>query len=303
MTGQAEACPSAEIRQSKGNPEEWIHGHRGSGHEDVGLAKVVSAARLMKAPPQRNRSMTRIRNFLPLAVAALIGAAILGAPTQANAAFQLALQEAGINGGAITVVSSGSDFQAGGITFSGVYGDFTVSILGGTSNNGALQSNILSSTTSVTNNDGAGKTLNLFVTQTNYTLPTGTSLAVESGLGGSLIGISTVTLAGIFQAYADKNNNALGLTDFTNGTQTATQSGTTYDTGSAVGAFTRLATPYSLTSVARLTISAGGTVNYSDHVNVTATPEPATVVLALTGLPVLGIGSWLRRRKVKTQDC
>ena len=83
MTGQAEAWPATEIKQPKGNPKEWIHGHRGSGHEDAGLAMVVSAARLMTALSQRNCSMIRFRNLLPLAVAALVGAAILGAPTRA----------------------------------------------------------------------------------------------------------------------------------------------------------------------------------------------------------------------------
>jgi hypothetical protein len=242
----------------------------------------------------------RIRNYLPL-LAVLVGTAILGAPTSARATFQLALQEAGVNGGAITVVASGSDFQAGGIFFSGVYGDFTVSILGGTSNNGATMSNLLSSTTSVTNNDGTGKVLNLYVTQTNYTLPAGSPLVFESGLGGSLIGGSTVGLTGIFQAYADAGNNAFGTTDFTNGPQNATQTGTTFDTGSAASLFNR-AGSYSLTSVASLEINGGGTVNYSDHINVTATPAPAGVVLALTGLPFLGIGTWLRRRKVKVQN-
>ena len=44
--------------------------------------------------------MFRIRNFLPL-VAALVGAAILGVPTQVRAEFRLSLQEAGVNGGAV----------------------------------------------------------------------------------------------------------------------------------------------------------------------------------------------------------
>jgi hypothetical protein len=245
--------------------------------------------------------MLRFRNFLRLATAVLVAAAVSQA-SPARATFQLALQEAGVNGGAITVVQSGTDFQAGGISFSGVYGDFTVSVLGGTSTNGALLSTLLSSTTNVTNNDGAAAhTLHLYVTQTNYTLPAGTNLNVESGLGGSTT-TGTVAFPGIFQGYADKNNNAFGLADFTNGPQTAVPTGTTFDTGSATGLFPRLGTPYSLTSVANLTLGAGAIVNYSDHIKVTAVPAPAAVVLALTGLPFLGIGTWLRRRKVQVQD-
>src|SRR5260370_26842748 len=78
--------------------------------------------------------MNRFRNFLPL-VAALAVPAVLGAPSQAHASFQIALQEAGVNGGAITMVSSGADFTSA--SFTGTYGDFTVSIFGGTSDNGA----------------------------------------------------------------------------------------------------------------------------------------------------------------------
>ena len=34
----------------------------------------------------------------------------------------------------------------------------------------------------------------------------------------------------------------------------------------------------------------------------TAVPAPAGVVLALYGLPFLGLGTWLRRRKVNVQN-
>src|SRR5262245_21764982 len=143
--------------------------------------------------------MIRFRKFLLGAV--LVGATVLAAPTQARAAFKLFLQEAGVNGGAIKEVQSGADFS--NITFSGVYGDFTVDILGGSSHNGSVLSDLLSSTTRVTNNSGTTQTLKLYVSQTDYTLPVGSPLVVESGLGGS-VNVGTVGLNGIFQAYADK---------------------------------------------------------------------------------------------------
>ena len=93
------------------------------------------------------------------------------------------------------------------------------------------------------------------------------------------------------------------MTQFTNGPQNDTQLGSTFDTGSAVGSFNRTSTnsPYSLTSVANLTLSGNGVVNYSDHVNVTYTaPAPAGLVLALAGLPVFGLGAYIRRRRAVT---
>jgi len=144
-------------------------------------------------------------------------------------------------------------------------------------------------------------TLQLYVSQTNYTLPVGTPLLVESGLGGSVEN-GTLGLTGIFQAYADSGNTLLGM-GYTNGAQNATADGSSFDTGSASGLFNRGVTNYSLTSVVTFTLSEGGLANFSDHVKVTAAPEPGAVALALTGLPFLGIGNWLRRRKVKVQDC
>src|SRR5215468_5514297 len=130
-------------------------------------------------------------------------AALLGFSSPASAILQIFLQE---DGGAITSVGTGADFMS--VSFTGGFGpggvggtDFTVNILGASSDNGASLSDLLSSTVSVKNNTGATHTLNLWATQTNYSLPTGSPLSVESGLGGS-VNTGTVGLTDIFQAYA-----------------------------------------------------------------------------------------------------
>jgi hypothetical protein len=219
----------------------------------------------------------------------------------ARATLEIALQEAGVNGGAITVVAStATDFSS--VSTTTTYGDFTVTIFGGSSTNAATKSSLLSSTVSIVNNNAAKETLQLWVSQNNYTLPAGTPLAVESGLGAT-VNLGTVTLTGIFQAWADKNNNLMGTADFTNGPQNAAQTGSTLDTGSANGSFSRTGM-YSVTSMANFVMSGGGNVNFADHVNLAppvTVPAPAGVLLALTGLPVLGIGGWLRRRKTERQ--
>jgi len=238
--------------------------------------------------------------------AALVGAAILGTATPAHAAIQVYAQEAGVNGGNVTQIGTiGADFTSA--SFSGTYGDFTLTIFGAASHNGVTLSDLLSASVTVANNDlSGGHTLILYASQNNYTLPAGSPLRVESGMSGT-VNSGTISGTGVFQAYADKNNNLLAtgtptggaaITDFTNGPQTAIPTGSTFDTGSAVGTFARTGM-YSVTSRATFVVSAGGSGNFSSHVNLTAVPAPAGVVLALAGLPCLGIGAWVRRRKVK----
>jgi hypothetical protein len=236
-------------------------------------------------------------NRFRLAAPSLALLALLVAANPSRATLEIALQEAGVNGGAIHVVKTGGNFTD--VTFTGTYGDFTIKILGGASDNGPTLSDLLSASTSITNNSGTTKTLKIWLTQNDYTLPGGSPLEVESGLGGS-VNSGKLTLTGIYQAYADRNNNLFGTTDFTNGPQSATANGSTYDTGSATGRFNRNG-PYSLTSVITFTLSGHGKANFSSHVNVTAVaPAPAGLVLAVSSAAVLALAR-LRRRHPEAQ--
>ena len=149
----------------------------------------------------------------------------------------------------------------------------------------------------IKNNSADSKTLHLYASQTDYTLPADTFLDVSSGLGGTVIE-GALSGTGIFQVYADKDNNPLGLTDFTDGPQDALFNGTTFKTGTASGLFDRTdGSPFSLTGVVTATISGGGAGQFSSSIAATpptAVPEPGTLLLLGTGLA--GAGAWRGKR-------
>jgi hypothetical protein len=58
--------------------------------------------------------------------------------------------------------------------------------------------------------------------------------------------------------------------------------------------------PFSLSNefnLGTLTIGAASSLQLTGITNLSPAPAPPTAVLALGGLPLLGFGSWLRRRK------
>jgi len=193
------------------------------------------------------------------------------------------------DGGAFTTVATVGSLTP--VVLSGSFNDFSFTFFGASTDNSATLTDLLSSTTSVRNNSTGSHTLSLRISSQDFTLPSALTVRVESGMGGSDSGLVTMT----FQAYADKNNILAGTADYTNGLQTCVFNVSTCDTGSAAGNFTKTAGVYSLTSVANLTLSGGGTANYSSHVNVTNVPEPDALVLVGTGL--LGLAGLFKQKK------
>jgi len=194
------------------------------------------------------------------------------------------------DGAAFTTIATGASLSTA--SGSGVFGDFTFKIVGVSTDNTVTLSDLLSSATSVTNNSSASHTISILASSQDYTLPTGTGVLIESGMGAS---VSTGTLVATFQSYADKANALAGISDFTLGLQTCSFNGSTCDTGSAAGTFTKTAGPYSLTSVANLTLSGGGIANFSAHENVKNVPEPESLVLIGSSL-VLFAGLGFKRK-------
>ena len=188
--------------------------------------------------------MKLMKNLAKFALSgALVAGLVLVASSRAEASLQVLLQE---DGGAWTqaVGSPYGNFTAQ--TFgNSTFGDFSLTLANVSAVNGAGLSDLLSSALNVQNNSTSTHTLRILITETDFSLPVGSPLRVESGLAGT-VNVGTLALNGIFQAYADKNNDlpttvspltSAALTDFTNGSQAASLNGSTFDTGSAVGNF------------------------------------------------------------------
>jgi hypothetical protein len=151
----------------------------------------------------------------------------------------------------------------------------------------------------------------MWVSSQDFTLPSGTALKVESGMSGTL---NSGTLVATYQAYADKGNNLAGspvllgivascggaCLDFTNGLQVGVYNGSTFDTGSAFGSFTRTdGEPFSLTTDRIFTLSGGGSANVASHENVVAAPESSSLILL--GFGLAGVGFAGRRKFVASR--
>jgi len=225
--------------------------------------------------------MLRSRKLLP-AVAALAVAVLLGTSYPARAAFSLTLHETGFADQTITDNGAGdlSSATGGVITFAGTYGTFDIQISVGTSNSasGAQPAQLTINNTSITSTSGGSLTVTL--TDTGFTAPGTGNAFLDTQLSTTQLPLgSTVT------SHSEVNGTAGGDVALN------TVSGGLREDIVAIGT-----TPYTLSNVTTFNLAGAGTLQFTGITTATAVPAPAGVVLALTGLPVLGLG-WLRRRR------
>jgi len=256
--------------------------------------------------------MFRFRNFLPL-VALLVGATILGAPAPARANFAVTVFVDGVNQN--VSLDAGSDDNSFGVHANVT--DFKVSIDALSNWAGSQSGSLMSSNSNnkVTTNfgpSGGTHTIEIVISENGWLAPTGSPLLVSNSAGGS-IGSSgnSISVAATNQGFLD-TSNALATTSSPGGSSTALQSASAsltgtgtaslnYNPGTAVNPNVPGATPFTLTQKFKFTVTTNGnlasTAGTSATVSVTAAPAPAGLVLALSALPVLGVGHWLRRRR------
>jgi len=175
--------------------------------------------------------------------------------------------------------------------------DFTVRVLGGDANQttGPTQSELLSSTTSVTENGSGTHTVTITITGSGYTAPTAPPpITAFTSFSGNVNTVGTGTSGYLFSAKAGSNtiDTAAGPGAFTTAGAFTTPDSTT--------TITSLSSPYSIQQTLVLNMNTHNErINYSSQTLLTQTPAPGGIVLAVTCLPCLGIGVWLRRRKAK----
>ncbi len=232
--------------------------------------------------------MLRFRNFIPLLAAVAAGVAILGMPPPARAGFQVTLHEAGFTDMVITDNGANDfDTDVGVINFSGAFGDFRIQSDFATTTSGdptAVPTLTINQVSVENKNTSSRKTLTITVQDDEF----GNS---GTGLGATLnsqLSTTSLTKAGdsvAFQSFLNGvGGNQISLGTAPSGTEDV-KNGLSLGSGST----------FTLADVTTLNISAGGTIQSTG--TTTVTPAPAGLVLALSGLPFLGFGAWLRRRR------
>jgi len=278
-----------------------------------------------------------MHRFKKWAAAALAGVALLAFSPAAPAAFQIRLQSGvqvitiDDNSDSKTGASDGGkgdlDDTAGSIQINRTLGTGLLinAKITGTNNQidpftglpynpPPTEARLAMTAITITNTSGLAQTLKVDLSTTGYTFPTGGALALSSSVSATasafnLLGGDAIT----FQSYADSGNGGNNLY----GGTLLNPSGGAVTTGAQTSASVKVnpdktldigfipgtnrvpgpnGLPFSMTQEVTFVLAAGASLTLNGQ-SVVATPAPAGLLLALSGLPLLGLGRWLRRRK------
>ena len=218
--------------------------------------------------------MRAITKFAVATAAIVSAAAFAGA---ADATVFIGLQQAGVNGGAITTVASGP-----AAVFAASYGTFELELITGVP---GVDPSILGSTTNDTNiASTSGGTLDIYVTRDGIAGPipfkflsTFTSNALPAGW--------TVNQT----TYVDASNGVYG------GTALSSHLFTTIGTFTDLNGFVGGAGPYSVTTRYTLVAPTGGNSLNTISIQDGTVPEPGTWALMIMGFG--GAGAMIRSRR------
>jgi hypothetical protein len=228
-----------------------------------------------------------------IAFAAVLAGVALATPNQARADLDLTWSPApGLIG------SSPSDSFITGVNSTS--GTFTVTGSAVGTGSGVFGPGVAGldlSTISVTSS-GPG-TLTLYLTENSQTSPVGFGILTASVTGQFLAGSGSVSLV----AYGN-DTNALYGNGLAGGITPPIGAPTNVATPAAglnapaTGVTFDSISPYSLTEILTINFASAGVVSLSsDSRALFSTPEPGTIAMALTALPLLGLGAWARRRR------
>jgi hypothetical protein len=228
--------------------------------------------------------MIRFRNFLPfIAVAALLCA---NAPARAGYVGNLTLTVSGDATGTTTTnaQSAGFTLTNGGLTV------ITAADVFGTSNSNAEVAN---STSVIKNANSTGSATVTIYFSADYDSPLGSNSTLKSTLTINTAGGTwSMSLIG---GQVDSNPNTANNNNYSQAS--------TLPVGDVAINYVNIPTsPFTIKGHATITVAAGSNVKFQLTENVIAAPAPASAILALAGLPMIGLVFWNRRRKAPAQE-
>jgi len=238
--------------------------------------------------------MSRFRKYLPGLVAALVGVAMLGVPNQARATFQLRYSTTGQGGlAAATIITDGGAGDIDGLA----NGSITTATITGLTIHASSTSFIstgLSTLDLQVSGTADGNPLNLVVQASINGITTAPSPQILTHTyGGSILPPGGTTTSDTWVSQLN--------TTFTTSPSVAHSGPMNLNGPTDVMNFSATV-PYSMTTQISVTGSPilGSQLSLDSNNSITPTPAPAGLVLALTGMPVLGVGAWVRRRRTAT---
>jgi len=249
------------------------------------------------------RALKMLKNLIKPAL--LLGVALtafLLAARPAQASLMLKLQ---LDGGTVITItnpsSTGPAAYSGGVSLTGANttGDYVNVVISIASSNSPGGTNGLEQEASVfvtaVYGSGTSHTLHISSSAQGFTTPNSPPplFVLDSASGTQNNG----TTSGTFQGYADATNALFG-TGFAGQKLTFSVNGLSqsWSANGSVGGFSPNGSTYSLSTFETLTMTGGTSLTLTGGDVQTVVPAPAGLALVLTGLPVLGIGGWLRRR-------
>jgi hypothetical protein len=228
-----------------------------------------------------------VRALLLAGLAALL--TIGSAVPKASALLSLGLQEAGINGGAITTVATDSS-APGNLSFMGIYGSFSLGNTGALGSPAEVQPNL--STSVLVGSFLAGGILFVYMTEQGLTSPQGAHPLVSrfdiTLMSGAISPISVRTLVSA--------SNEL----YTGSVLAPTTTFSKVGSGSSTNTTPDLSGPFSETVVYEIVANGEGGANVAIDISTILSSAPPSVPeppsLVLLGVGLAGLGLLFRRR-------